>query len=81
MGGGACQPHPSGRESVARTKRTGANFFAQSVLSADAEVESMRRGVGHWMLVKSEGTCVSYRSNKKSRKEKKVRGRVNNGER
>jgi len=46
-GGGACQPHSSGREGRARTERTRAYFFAQPVLSADAEVESMRRGVGH----------------------------------
>ena len=59
------QPYPSGGEGVVRTKRTGANFFPQPVLSADAEVESMRRGVGHWILVRSGGTGVSHRSDEK----------------
>lgn len=44
---------------MAHTKRTGANFFAQSVLSTDAEVKSMGRSVGHWMLVRSRGAGVS----------------------
>ena len=74
MGGGACQSYPSGREGVARTERTGANFFAQPVLSTDAEVESMRRGVGHWMLVRSGSTGISHRTNEKWKKEGREEG-------
>jgi len=41
----------------------------------------MRRGVGHWMLVKSGGTGVSHRSDDKSRKKNRGRRGVNSGER
>ena len=51
--GGACQPYSSRRKGLARTERTGANLFAQPVLSADTKVESMGRSVGHWMQVRS----------------------------
>lgn len=62
-----------GAGGAAHTKRAGTNFFAQPVLSANAEVESMRRGVGHWMLVSSRGMGVSQRSGEKWRKEDRER--------
>jgi hypothetical protein len=68
---GACQSHSLERDGIARTKRAGTNFFAQSVLSADAEVESMRRSVGHWMLARSAGADVSQNSTKVGEREGK----------
>ena len=68
--GRCCQPRSSGRRGAVRTERTGANFFAKSVLSANAEVESMRRGVGHWILVESRGAGVSHRSDEEEKEGK-----------
>ena len=74
---GACQPHSLERDGIERTERAGTNFFAQPILSADAEVESMRRSVGHWMLVRSAGADVSQNSTKAGEGMKRKRGMDN----
>ena len=68
----------SGGKGLAHTERTGADFFAQPVFSANAEVESMRRGIGHWMLVRSGGAGVSDGSDERRLEDR--RSGINNGE-
>ena len=59
----------SGGKGLVHTERTGADFFAQPVFSADAEVESMRRGIGHLMLIRSGGAYVSHKGEKNEGRE------------